>query len=178
MVLQLENCVSMVAQQDFLANKDSPTASMLAQQDVLANKDSPPAIMVAHQDVLANRDSPPASMVAHQDVLANSEYILSTTTKKFTYVGGGPCTTLDFLGVLLLLLPFVILSHCSDHLEVYLRYCCMTVEFAKFMDDLDIRCQAEFNGSILYKHVQILVCFLTFSYLFNLFITALCWRPL
>ena len=159
MVLQFENCVSMVAQQDFLANKDSPPASMVAQQDVLANK-----------------DSPPASMVAHQDVLANSEYILST--KNFTYVGGGPCTTLDFLGVLLLLLPFVILSHCSDHLEVYLRYCCMTVEFAKFMDDLDIRCQAEFNGSILYKHVQILVCFLTFSCLFDLFITALCWRPL
>ena len=93
MVLQFENCVSMAAQQDFLANKDSPPTSMVAQQDVLANKDSPPASMLAQQDVLANKDSPPASMVAHQDVLANSEYILSTTTKNFAYVGGGPCTT-------------------------------------------------------------------------------------
>ena len=59
---------------------------------------------------------------------------------------------------LFLNLQLTFTDKCSDHLEAYLRYCCQTVEFAKFMDDLDVRCQAEYNGSLLYKYVHILVC--------------------
>ena len=47
---------------------------------------------------------------------------------------------------------------CSDHLQAYLQYCCQIVEFSKFMDDLEVRCQADYNGSLLYKYVHILVC--------------------
>ena len=43
-----------------------------------------------------------------------------------------------------------------DHLEAYLREMIQTSEFYEFMENLEIRCYTEFEGSDLYKWINLL----------------------
>ena len=43
------------------------------------------------------------------------------------------------------------------YLEAYLSHSIKTVDFAEFLSGLEVACQAEYDGSFLYKYVEILV---------------------
>jgi hypothetical protein len=38
-----------------------------------------------------------------------------------------------------------------------MRHCIQTVEFSEFLDGLEVACHAEYNGSQLYKYIELLV---------------------
>ena len=44
-----------------------------------------------------------------------------------------------------------------DYLETYLRESIQTAEFAQFLENAEIKCDVEFNGSSLFKWICILV---------------------
>lgn len=47
--------------------------------------------------------------------------------------------------------------NCLEHLELYLKHCIQTVEFSEFLAGLDMTCSMEYNGSMLYKYIELLV---------------------
>ena len=51
-----------------------------------------------------------------------------------------------------------ILNEYLGFLEAYLREMLQTAEFYEFMENLDIKCNTEFEGSDIYKWISILVC--------------------
>jgi hypothetical protein len=51
-----------------------------------------------------------------------------------------------------LMCPFV-----PDLLQKYLMHCNQTVEFSDFIEGLEVTCQVEYEGSQIYKYIQILV---------------------
>ena len=42
---------------------------------------------------------------------------------------------------------------------MYLKHCIQTVEFSEFLGGLDLACSMEYNGSKLYKYIELLVSF-------------------
>ena len=45
----------------------------------------------------------------------------------------------------------------SGYLELYLKHCIQTVEFSEFLSGVELACNMEYNGSLLYKYIELLV---------------------
>ena len=63
------------------------------------------------------------------------------------------------------LLPFKLLSFYNsvgailDYMEAVLREDIQTTEFYEFMEQTEIKCETDYNGSDLFKWIRILVCY-------------------
>ena len=65
--------------------------------------------------------------------------------------------------------PYYEMVQFLGYLEAYLSHSIKTVDFAEFLSGLEVACHAEYDGSFLYKYVEILVGVGTFENSFLIF---------
>ena len=73
---------------------------------------------------------------------------------------------------------FIFFFYLLDYLETYLRESIQTAEFAQFLENAEIKCDVEFNGSSLFKWICILVFTTILNNLFHDLYQEAGWRPL